>query len=312
MIINTVCLLGGSGFVGRHVCHQLVQRGYRVIVPTRDRERAKELIVLPTVDVVRADVHDPATLEAVVRGADAVINLVGVLHDRRGKGSFAQAHVELTRKVIDACRANGVRRLVHMSALNASAQAPSAYLRSKAEAEDLVRASGLDVTIFRPSVVFGNGDSFLNLFARLLKVLPAVFLGSPGARFKPVFVEDVAAAFAESLKRQESFGQAYELCGPSVYTLRELVEYVGKVTGHPRPVVGLGPRLSYWQAYAMELLPVKLLTRDNYYSMQVASVCASPLPFGLAATALEGVAPGWLIPDTPRSRYDLFRDRSHR
>lgn len=311
MIINSVCVLGGSGFVGRHVCQALAGRGYRVRVPTRNRERAKSLIVLPTVDVVTADIHDPAALSEVVRGAHAVINLVGVLHDGRGQSSFPEAHVALARKVIAACRANSVRRLLHMSALNADVTGPSAYLRSKGEAEIAVRESGLDFTIFQPSVIFGREDRFLNLFARLLQLLPVVFLGSPNARFQPVFVEDVAAVLAESLTRQEGFGKTYELAGPKAYTLRELVAYVGKVTGHHRPIIGLGERLSYWQAFAMELLPVKLLTRDNHYSMQVDSLSASRLPFGIAPTALEAAAPAWLASNTPRTRYNLFRDRSH-
>lgn len=312
MIINSVCVLGGSGFVGRHVCHQLVERGCRVTVPTRDRERAKNLIVLPTVDVINADVHDPETLSEIVRGSDAVINLVGVLHNGRGNASFREAHVALARRVVAACRANGIRRLLHMSALNADVKAPSAYLRSKGEAENAVRESGLDFTIFRPSVIFGREDSFLNLFARLLRVFPALFLGSANARFQPVFVDDVAAAYAESVRRLESFGKTYELCGPKRYTLRELVEYVGQVTGHRRPIIGLGDRLSYLQAFAMELLPMKLLTRDNYYSMKVDSVCASRLPFGITPTALEAAAPTWLAQRTPRSRYNLFRDRTQR
>ena len=310
MIINSVCVLGGSGFVGRHICHQLAARGLSVTIPTRDRERAKELILLPTAEVVTADVHDPQALSAVVHGSDAVLNLVGVLHDGRGRASFREAHVMLARKVAEACRENGIRRLLHMSALNADVNGPSAYLRSKGEAENIVRVSGLDCTIFRPSVIFGREDRFLNLFAQLQKYMPVLVLGSPGARFQPVFVEDVAAAFVESLRRLESYGQSYDLAGPKAYTLRELVEYVGEVTGHRRPVIGLGERASYWQALAMELLPMKLLTRDNYYSMKVDSVSASPLPFGIAPTALEAVAPTWLAQRTPRNRYNLFRDRS--
>lgn len=307
MIIHDVCVLGGSGFVGRHVCQQLVARGYRVTVPTRDRERAKELILLPTADVLTADVHDPATLKRLIRGCDAVVNLVGVLHDGEGKASFRQAHVDLARKVVEACRQTGVCRLLHMSALSADAKGPSEYLRSKGEAERLVRESGLDFTIFRPSVIFGREDSFLNLFATLQRLLPVVLLGSPGARFQPVYVCDVAAAYAESLTRLESFGRSYDLVGPRTYTLRELVQYVGEVTGHRKPVIGLGPRLSYLQAFAMELLPMKLITRDNYRSMQVDNVSASALPFGIAPTALEAVAPTWLAQRTPRNRYHAFR-----
>ncbi|MGZ5121165.1 MAG: complex I NDUFA9 subunit family protein [Burkholderiales bacterium] len=313
MIINDVCVLGGSGFVGRHVCHQLVARGYRVTVPTRDRERAKDdLIPLPTADVITADVHDPETLVRLMRGCGAVINLVGVLHDGRGSGSFRQAHVELARKVVDACSRTGIRRLVHMSALNADPTASSAYLRSKGEAENIVRQSNLDFTIFRPSVIFGREDHFLNLFAQLQRLFPVLFLAMPKSRFQPVFVEDVAAVFVTSLTRLESFGLAYDLVGPKVYELRELVEYVGRLTGHRRPIIGLGPRLSYLQAFAMEVLPGKLMTRDNIKSMKLDSVSASALPFGVAPTPLEAVAPEWLAQRTPRGRYQLFRDRSHR
>lgn len=311
MIINEVCVLGGSGFVGGHVCHQLVSRGYRVSVPTRHRESAKNLITLPTADVYTADVHDPAQLERAVRRADAVVNLVGVLQDGRGKASFRAAHVELAAKVVEACRRAGVKRLVHMSALGADPEGPSAYQRSKGEAERIVRDSGLAWTIFRPSVVFGPADSFLNLFARLLRLFPVLPLGSPGARFQPVYVLDVARAFGESLRRPDAFGATYELAGPRVYTLRELVEYVGRTTGHERRIIGLGGGLSYLQAAVMEQLPGTLLSRDNYRSMKVDNVTSSPFPFGIAPSALEAVAPSWLAQRTPRSRYHLFRDRGH-
>src|SRR5882672_2497582 len=171
MEITTVAVLGGSGFVGRHLCHALAAEGYRVRVATRDRERAKEqLILLPTADVSVIDVHDPAQLAGYVQGAEAVINLVGVLHDGRGRRSFQEAHAELARKVVAACRTNGIPRLLHMSALGADRSAPSSYLRTKGEAEAIVRESGLSWTVIRPSVIFGHGDSFLNLFARLLRL----------------------------------------------------------------------------------------------------------------------------------------------
>jgi uncharacterized protein YbjT (DUF2867 family) len=312
MIINDVCVLGGSGFVGVHVCNQLTARGYRVTVPSHDREHAKaDLITLPTADVLTADIHDPETLRRLFRGVDAVVNLVGVLHGGRGRQSFQQAHVELARKVADACRRNGVKRLLHMSALGAGVSAPSEYLKSKGEAEDVVRQSGLDFTIFRPSVIFGREDRFLNVFAGLLRAAPVVPLGSPDARFKPVYVEDVAFAFVESLRRLESIGKTYDLVGPKVYSLRELVECVGRLTGNRRPIIGLGDGLSRMQASMMGLCPVKLLTHDNYLSMKVDSVSQQAFPFGLRPTPLEAVAPTWLANRTPRARYDEFRDRSH-
>jgi NADH dehydrogenase len=321
MEITTVAVLGGSGFAGRHVCHALAAEGYRVRVATRDRERAKEqLILLPTVDVESVNVHDPAQLAAFARGADAVINLVGVLHDGRGDRGFRAAHVELARKAVAACRESGVPRLLHMSALAADRAGPSAYLRTKGEAEAIARESGLAWTIFRPSVIFGREDRFLNLFAGMLRFAPFLPLACPGARFQPVFVEDVAVAFVKSLADSGSVGKSYDLCGPRVYTLRELVEYVRAVTGRKRPIIGLNDGLSYLQAFSMELFPLKqvlgalglLMTRDNYYSMKVDSVCGCDFPFGIAPRALEAVAPSWLGSGTPRARYQRFRAQARR
>jgi NADH dehydrogenase len=208
----------------------------------------------------------------------------------------------LPRKVIKACRAQGVRRLVHMSALQAARDGPSRYLRTKGEAEQLVRDSGLDWTLFRPSVIFGPGDSFLNQFAGLLKLLPLVLLPSPDARFQPVYVRDVAQAFAHCLGDADSVGQSYDLCGPKVYTLRELVALVAAVTGRRRPIIGLNDALSYAQAWAMEFLPVKMMTRDNYYSMRLPNVCAGPFPFGITPKSLEEIAPAYLAHD---ERHDV-------
>lgn len=313
MEITTVAVLGGSGFVGRHVCQALAEEGYRVRVATRDRERAKkQLILLPTAEVAVVDIHVPGQLAEFIRGADAVVNLVGVLHDGRGERGFQAAHADLARKVVAACRECGVRRLLHMSSLRAGAQAPSAYLRSKGEAEATVRESGLGWTLFRPSVIFGHDDNFLNLFAQILKLLPVMALGSPNARFQPVFVEDVAAAFVKALADLGSHGKSYDLCGPRVYTLRELVEFTAAATGRRRTIIGLNDSLSYLQAFFMEWMPVKLLTRDNYLSMKLDSVCDCPFPFGITPAALEAMAPAWLGPVTPRTRYQQFRSQVRR
>ncbi len=305
-----ICVIGGSGFVGRHIVELLVRERHTVIVPSRRRERSKHLITLPTVDVVQANVHDQPTLERLFERVDAVINLVGILHSRPGTPygpDFARAHVELPEKIAAACRHAGVRRLVHMSALKAAADAPSEYLRSKADGEAAVTASRLDWTLFRPSVIFGPEDQFLNTFASLQKTFPVVPLACPDAKFQPVFVEDVASCFVASLEREESHGRIYELAGPKVYTLRELVEYAGRTAGHPRPVIGLSDRMSYLQARMMELSPVKIMSRDNYRSMQVPNTTDEPLPFGFQATPLEAVAPVYLKGYFPRSRYSEFR-----
>jgi NADH dehydrogenase len=316
MKVETVCVIGGSGFVGGHVVQQLAARGIRVRVPTRRRERAKALIVLPTVEVVNADVHDPATLDRLVAGADAVISLAGILHEVR-KGDFVRVHTELPRKIVDACRERGVRRLLHVSALKAAHDAPSEYLRSKAGGEQQIRvaqAGGMRTTIFRPSVIFGREDRFLNLFARLAHALPAIVLACPKARFQPVYVEDVARAVVESLELPRTYDKNFDLCGPAVYTLQELVEFVCKVLQKERPIVPLNEEMSYLQAWLMEWLPVKLMTRDNYYSMKVDSVCDCAFPdiFGFRASPLEAVAPLYLADNTPRSRYRWFRFRARR
>jgi NADH dehydrogenase len=249
--------------------------------------------------VVDADVHDPATLARLMAGQDAVISLVGILKggegEPYGKG-FARAHVELPRKIAAAAKAAGVCRVLHVSALKAAVDAPSGYLRSKAAGEATLRDAGLDLTLFRPSVIFGRGDSFLTLFARMAMIAPFFPLAGAEARFQPVWVEDVAAAVADSLSRSDSIGARYDLCGPTQYSLRQLVSYAASVSGHPRAVFGLPHGIAWLQAWAMEFIPNGPMTRDNIRSMQVASVCDAgcALPFGRKATPLESVAPMYL------------------
>ena len=308
-----VLVLGGSGFVGRHLVRQLVDAGRKVVVPTRRRESAKHLILLPTVDVVEADIHDDDALLRLTRRAGAVVNLVGILHEAR-RGDFDYAHIELARKVVASCRAAGVERLLHMSALNADPHAASRYLGSKGEAEKIVGASQLAWTIMQPSVIFGREDRFLNLFAQLERWLPVMALACPNARFQPVAANDVARVFARALADDTTHGQRYPLCGPKIYTLRELVAYVGELTGHARPIIGLGPTLSLLQARVLEWLPGPLMSRDNVLSMQKDSVCGCDFPalFGFAPTALEAVAPEYLSPAAVKSRFDEFRAQSGR
>ena len=313
MATNIVLIVGGSGFVGRYVINRLVAQGHRVLVPTRHRDRARHLFLLPTVDVIETDVGDPTVLARLASGVDAVINLSGILHETRQQ-SFQVVHVELARTIVEVCKAGGVRRLLHMSALHADAEGPSRYLRSKGEAEAVIATSGLDWTIFQPSVVFGREDSFLNLFARLGRVLPVLALPNANARFQPVYVGDVAQCFVRALHEDGTVNQRYPLCGPKVYTLRELVRYVGETTGNVRPIVPLGRALGTLQAGMLEHLPGKLMTRDNLASMRKDSVCdcAFPAVFGFAPTALEAIAPAYLAPESIRSRYDAYRSQSGR
>jgi uncharacterized protein YbjT (DUF2867 family) len=323
MKFGNVLVVGGSGFIGRHLVASLAGAGIKVTVPSRRRERAKHLILLPTVDVVEANVMAPGVLERLCAGKPAVYNLVGILHGRRGRRDergpndygpdFARVHVELPQAIVAACRASGARRLLHISALGASPTAPSEYLRSKGIGEQaLLAADDLDVTVFRPSVVFGPEDTFLNRFAWFAKLLPAIAVPCPNAKFQPVYVGDVALAMHFALDEPEARGKALELCGPRVYTMKQLVEFVCAVTGRRRLVIGLPDRLSYVQAWMLEHLPGKLMTRDNYYSMQVANTCDAPFPFNLQPQALEGLAPAYLAPSGPRERYPQLRWRARR
>jgi NADH dehydrogenase len=301
--IKKVCVLGGSGFVGRHVISKLCERGYEVRVPYRNINRAKHLTVLPTVSMVEADLHDPAALKKLLQGMDAVINLVGILHEGK-RGDFQRAHVELPRKVVEACRATGVKRLLHMSAIGADPDGLSRYQRSKGEGEALVRAAHgahLAVTVFRPAVIFGPEDHFLNLFAGLLNWTPVFPLGSPNAKLQPVYIGDVAQAFAVSMNNPATFGQSYELCGPKVCTLQELVEYVAEVKGLKRMVIPLSGGMSSLQSILLGLLPIKLLTHDNYLTLKADAVCACPFPevFGVQPAALEAEAPRYLAAVAP-------------
>lgn len=318
MKLERVVLVGGTGFVGRVVANRLSREGINVLVSTRRSIHAGELLVIPTVDVIEADVHDPATLERLFAGADAVVNLVGILHSRTGRPygpDFARAHVELPRKIVAACRAAGVPRLVHISALGAAADGPSEYQRSKAAGEEAIHSAGSAPawTILRPSVIFGREDSFLNMFVRLAQRLPVLPLAGARARFQPVHVEDVAEVVWRCLTEASARGQTWEVAGPKVYTLRELVEYVSELSGRPRPVVPLPEGLALLQARLMELAPQPLMSRDNVRSMRVDNVATgAPLPFGMTPAGLEALAPTWIGDGHLRARYYPMRSRARR
>ncbi len=314
-----VVLLGGGGFVGSCIASRLSGRGFDITVPTRRRDSRKELAMLPGVRLVAANIHDPLDLEDLFSGADAVINLVGILHDSDSSQPygrrFAAAHVELPRKIVAAMRATGVPRLLHMSALKAAIDAPSAYLRSKAAGEAVVLGAGdgIDVTVFRPSVIFGPDDVFLNTFASLLKAFPVLPIAGGKTRFQPVYVGDVAEAFVRALSDRSTIGKTYELCGPAVFTLKELVEYTGRLIGHPRPVIDLPGPLAKLQACLLGLLPNPPMSPDNLRSLQVDSVTDGKLDFpGWQPQSLAAVAPTYLTHISARSRLDELRRRTSR
>ena len=296
--MKKILVLGGTGFVGRHLCEALNRRGCHITVPTR-RWPARSVQMLPFVTVVRADVHDPRALAQLVSGHDAVVNLVAVLHGDEAR--FERLHVTLPTNVAQACVTAGVRRLVHVSALGADLQGPSMYQRSKAQGEQalqsLASAQGLALTILRPSVIFGADDAFINLFARLQKVFPLMPLAGAGTRFQPVSVQDVARALITTLENPRTAGQVYELGGPEVLTLAQLVQHAGRWAGCERPILPLPHALGYLQALAMECAPGEpLMSRDNLASMQTDNVLSGRWP-GLRALGLgSGESLGQVFP----------------
>src|SRR5579863_5295626 len=274
---QSIAVLGGTGFLGTRLVARLIKDGRRVTVLSRDRELHKHLLVLPGLTLENCDVYDEAQLSEHFRGKDVVINLIGILNERGfGGGGFRRAHTELTRGVLQAARSAGVARLLQVSALKAAPDAPSYYLRSKGEAEQLIRDSGtvLDWTIFQPSVMFGPGDSFLNRFAGLVAVIPGVLpLAKPNARFQPVFVDDVVEALRRCLHGGSCSRQTYELGGPHTYSLREIVNLVAKLTGRRRWIMGSPDAVAWLQALAMNFVPGRPFSSDNYRSLTVDSVC---------------------------------------
>ena len=328
-------VIGGTGFIGGHLVAALVRDGRNVTVPTRRREVGKRLLLLPTVEVVQANVMDDATLARLVAGRDAVIDLVGILHG--DQHAFEAAHVDLPRRLVAACRAAGVPRLLQMSALGADAAGPSMYLRSKAAGEAAVLTAGATVTspaspaveadatslqgtVFRPSVVFGPDDRFLNLFATMQRWLPILPLARAGARFQPVAVEDVAAAFVAALDDPDTFGRIYELTGPRVYTLADLVRLAGAWRaggdGRPRPIVPLPDALGRLQAAFLEFAPgPTVMSRDNFDSLRTDNVASGRYPglaeLGIVPTPLEQEAATYLARRNRRSHLDHLRHDAH-
>ena len=292
---ETICILGGSGFVGSHIAAKL-SKNKNVRVLSRNPRTNNDKHTTGQTEFVQTDVHDPEKLKQHLVGADAVINLIGILNESGHDGSgFYQAHVELAKKVAAACQSNNISRLLHMSALNASTSGPSHYLRTKGEAEDFVHSlsmSNIHVTSFRPSVIFGPGDSFFNRFAQLLKYTPYIFpLACAQAKFAPVYVGDVADRFINALDNPSSYAKRIDLCGPHEYTLKELVEYTASTLGLKRKVIGLPDTIARLQANLLEWVPGKPFSLDNYHSLQVDSICCDGVK---ESSQIEEIVPQYL------------------
>jgi uncharacterized protein YbjT (DUF2867 family) len=317
--MNNILVLGGTGFIGRHVCEKLHRQGWNITVPTRRAINAARVQHLPRVTVLEADVHDPAQLLGLLNGQDAVVNLVAILHG--SEDDFERVHVELPLSLAEVCAADGVRRVVHVSALGVSQDAPSRYQRSKARGEEVLRGSGLDLTILRPSVVFGAGDRLLNLFAQMQAVLPLVPLAGANARFQPVWVEDVAQAVVACLRDRDlpmsSVGQIFECAGPDVLTLADLVRIAGRYGSRQRPVLPLPAALARLQALVMEWMPGEpLMSRDNLDAMSLDNVASAQWPglaaLGIEPTSVHSVAPTYLGQRGGRSQLLGYRHAARR
>lgn len=324
--MTRVLILGGSGFVGRSLCEQIASdpacSGVRLVVPTRRRERAKHLFTLPRVDVIQADVNTDAGLQQALAGVDVVVNLIAILHGT--PAAFEAAHVTLVQRLVQACLKQGVKRVIHVSALGVPedpAQAPSHYLTTKAEGERALQegaAAGLALTLLRPSVIFGAHDRFLNLFAQLLAVAPVVPLAGAEARFQPVWVEDVARALVRALNDPATIGQVYECTGPEVLTLGDLVSLAGRASGHARKVIPVPLAVGRAQAALMAWMPGEpLMSQDNLDSMQVPNVATGQRPglsdLGITPASVRDIAPQYLGQQGSWARrLDLFRSLAGR
>lgn len=302
-----ILVIGGTGFIGRHLIARLSGAQHQILVPTRRYGLGRDLQLLPTVTLLDSNVHDDAALDNLVRGCDAVVNLVGILHGNPGRpygSDFAQAHVHLPQRIARACRRQGARRLLHVSALGADSDGASMYQRSKGDGEAAIqkelagwREGGW--TIFRPSVVFGPDDNFTNMFARLARWLPVLPLAGAQARMQPVYVGDVVSAMVTALGNTHTCGKAYELGGPQVYTMGEIARLCAAWGGHPRPVIGVPMGVGRLQALLFECLPGRpLMSRDNLDSLRRDNICIGPIApeLNVVPTGLEAVTPGYLAP----------------
>lgn len=308
-----IVLLGATGFVGHHLLPALSAAGHHCIVLSRYRPGCRELTLIPRVELRQADVHDAAVLTSELKGADAAINLVGILNESGRKGAgFTRAHVELVRKLIDACRASGVRRLLQVSALNAG-KGSSYYLLSKGQAEELIRkARDLDSTIIQPSVIFGKGDDFFNRFASLLKWVPALPLACPNAKMQPVWVGDVAEAMTAALVDPETIGKTLVMVGPEVYSLKELVQLAARMAGLKRRIIGLPNALSRLQGLLMDFVPGKPFSSDNYRSLQIDNVSVENAlwRFGIRPRSIESVLEEYFRGSHHQKELDRCREQA--
>lgn len=304
-----IVLTGATGFLGHHLLLELTSLGHECRVLTRNDpssyRRKHQLVDLPGIEYRKTDLQRPADLEAALQGADGVINLIGILNEKGwgGKG-FRAAHVAPVKALIAACESLGIRRFIQISALNAG-RGNSHYLLSKGEAEALLRSAvEIDETLLRPAVIFGEGDSFFNRFAGLLRFVPLLPLACPNAKMQPVWVGDVVAATALCLDHQATIGKTLDLVGPEVFTLFQLVNKTARFKGWRRRVIGLPKWLSRCQAALMDFVPGKPFSSDNFRSLQLDSVSRHNglLDLGIKPARVDAIVPQYLTPRPGQSK----------
>ena len=315
MLIKKIAILGGTGFVGQSLCNRLSKDGYKLKVPTRNREYNRDnLILLPNLELIETDIHNSDDLKELLIDCDAVINLVGILNEKRNNGKgFRKVHVELVKNLISICKVHGIRRILQISALGADAKnGKSFYLKTKGEAEKLLRSNsvGIKTTILKPSVIFGKKDSFFNRFAKLLKICPFFFpLACYKTKFSPIYVLDVVEMIAKSINDPNSYNKSYQLCGPKTYSLKNLISFTSETLDLKCVIIPLNNTLSYIQARVFDFLPNKPFSTDNYLSAQTDSICECNdlFRYNIKPTAIEDIVPQYLAGYKYHSFYSMFR-----
>ena len=315
MLIKKIAILGGTGFVGQSLCNRLSKDGYKLKVPTRNREYNRDnLILLPNLELIETDIHNSDDLKELLIDCDAVINLVGILNEKRNNGKgFRKVHVELVKNLISICKVHGIRRILQISALGADAKnGKSFYLKTKGEAEKLLRSNsvGIKTTILKPSVIFGKKDSFFNRFAKLLKICPFFFpLACYKTKFSPIYVLDVVEMIAKSINDPNSYDKRYQLCGPKTYSLKNLISFTSETLDLKCVIIPLNNTLSYIQARVFDFLPNKPFSTDNYLSAQTDSICECNdlFRYNIKPTAIEDIVPQYLAGYKYYSFYSMFR-----
>ena len=309
---QNICLIGGSGFLGTELADKLADNGHNITVLTRDVRRMRALRVVPTLNVLQVDPYNPEALAKAFEGQDVIINLVGILNKSIGRGgTFEEAHVNIAQNIVTAAQQQNTGRIIQISSLHADAEnGPSEYLRTKGQATQILKESGLPVTVFCPSVIFGNGDGLYTRFANLLHAMPFMPLACAEARFAPVYVGDVSRAISDAIDDPASIGQSINLCGPEIFTLQEIVQYTADVLEIKRKIIPLPNGIAKIQAFIMELVPGKPFSRDNYDSLQIDSVCEDS--DSLQPTSVGKIVPTYLGKMNRQSRLQHYREMARR